>query len=136
MRCCHGRKRRWAAVEGQVNVEVHQLGERARVALALLRSADPDARALEELEVNFESSGYYAPGKFYGPPENCYPEEYEDEREITDVTLLLDTGQVQLADTLVRILASDPVLKAAMDAVELTEPEPDYDARYDAAFDR
>ncbi len=53
-----------------------------------------------------------------------------------DVTLLLDTGQVQLADTLVRILASDPVLKAAMDAVELTEPEPDYDARYDAAFDR
>jgi hypothetical protein len=136
VRDCHGTKRRWAGVEGQVNVEVNQLGERARVALALLRSADPDARVLEELEVNFESSGYYDPGRFYGPPENCYPEEWDDERLVTDVTLLLDKGQVKLADTLVSIVASDPIVRTAVDGVEVEPPDPDYDAMWEAKRDR
>lgn len=33
-----------------------------------------------DLVIEFLSSGYYDEGKTYGPPENCYPPEGEDER--------------------------------------------------------
>ena len=33
-----------------------------------------------DLVIEFMSSGYYDEGKTYGPPENCYPPEGEDER--------------------------------------------------------
>ena len=33
-----------------------------------------------ELVIEFNSIGYYDPGQFYGPPENCYPPEHDDER--------------------------------------------------------
>lgn len=34
-----------------------------------------------EIVVEFESSGYDDPGKFCGPPEDCYPPEGWEERE-------------------------------------------------------
>ena len=129
-------KCRWAGIEGTTYVDVDAMGDKARMAVALLRAADPEARACEQLEVNFESSGYYDPGKYSGPPENCYPEEGDDERQVTDVTLLLDQGQVRLADTLVRILASDPVVLTAVNGAEVEPPEPDYDAMWEAKRDR
>ena len=33
-----------------------------------------------ELTIEFLSSGYYTPAQTYGPPENCYPEEGDEER--------------------------------------------------------
>jgi len=129
-------KCRWAGIEGTTYVDVDAMGDKARMAVALLRAADPEARACEQVEVHFESSGYYDPGKYSGPPENCYPEEGDDERQVTDVTLLLDQGQVRLADTLVRILASDPVVLTAVNGAEVEPPEPDYDAMWEAKRDR
>lgn len=41
------------------------------------------------LEINFE--GYFANGKFYGPPENCYPDEGEDNRQIASLTIFGET---------------------------------------------
>lgn len=38
-----------------------------------------------ELEIPFLSSGYYDPGVINALPENCYPPEGSDERELKDV---------------------------------------------------
>lgn len=43
-----------------------------------------------ELDFDARSSGYYDPGQSYGDPGNCYPPEYEDERTVKEVDLLLD----------------------------------------------
>ncbi len=37
-----------------------------------------------ELVIDFLSNGYHDPGRCSGPPEDCYPPEGEDEREIED----------------------------------------------------
>jgi len=41
----------------------------------------PDA-ASSEVEIHFTCSGYNDPGRSYGPPENCYPPEGDEEREL------------------------------------------------------
>ena len=40
-----------------------------------------------QVEINFLSTGYYAPAKLYGPPEKCYPEEGDDERVLDDIVV-------------------------------------------------
>lgn len=42
-----------------------------------------------EIEIEFTSSGYYQPAKLIGPPENCYPEEGEDERQVDSITITI-----------------------------------------------
>jgi len=50
------------------------------------------------------SSGYYDPGHCSGPPENCYPEESDDERIITIVNAVFHNehyqvlGQLEITD--------------------------------------
>jgi len=43
-----------------------------------------------EIEIVFLSSGYHDEGKYYGPWEDSYPEEYEDERTLEYADLLAD----------------------------------------------
>jgi hypothetical protein len=43
-----------------------------------------------ELAISYDVSGYYDPGRTYGPPENCYPEEWDEERAVTSAELILD----------------------------------------------
>lgn len=40
-----------------------------------------------EVVIEFESSGYYEPAKIHGLPENCYPEEGDDERIVERVMI-------------------------------------------------
>lgn len=39
----------------------------------------------EELELEVHGTAYFQPGKLYGPPENCYPD--EGQSEIESITL-------------------------------------------------
>lgn len=36
-----------------------------------------------EIEIDYDARGYYDPGRTSGPPEYCYPEESDEEREVT-----------------------------------------------------
>lgn len=40
-----------------------------------------------DMEVEFHSSGFYDSGRVYGPPEDCYPPEDEDERTIVSIEI-------------------------------------------------
>ena len=60
------RKRSWARVPGELLTEVN-------------------------LVLPFLSSGYYDPGRLYGPPEDCYPPEDGDER-LPDGLAYIDLG--------------------------------------------
>ena len=40
-----------------------------------------------EIEIHFESTGFHEDARLYGPPENCSPEEHEDERTLVSATL-------------------------------------------------
>jgi len=58
---------------------------------------------LDLLTVNFEYTLYYTPGKFFGPPEACFPDEYEmGECKITSIEIshyadILDINTPELA---------------------------------------
>jgi hypothetical protein len=41
----------------------------------------------EEISVSFQCTGTYYPAKLYGPPEECYPEERDEDREITCILI-------------------------------------------------
>lgn len=49
----------------------------------LLRD-DDDPEREEELELEIQGRSYYQEGRYYGPPENCYPD--EGETEILSIT--------------------------------------------------
>ncbi|MHC4091695.1 MAG: hypothetical protein ACYSVY_15745 [Planctomycetota bacterium] len=52
----------------------------------------------DEMVIDFRSSGYYDPGQMYGPPENCYPPEEDDERIVEAVTMHWENGaMIQLS---------------------------------------
>lgn len=50
------------------------------------------------IELDCESSGYYDPGRVYGMPEDCYPPEGEDEREVVAASLTHPAGVVEIRD--------------------------------------
>jgi len=43
-----------------------------------------------ELEITFQSKGYYDKGVIVGPPEKCYPPEGEDERTVILIDVVCD----------------------------------------------
>jgi hypothetical protein len=58
-----------------------------RTILDGLKAAGLKELEVNELEIEFVSSGYSDPGKISGPPDRCYPPESEDERELKYVYL-------------------------------------------------
>ena len=110
---------------------------RARCGLELLAvagdtSRDEDSLAPEEVfefevQVDYEP-GWFAPGKFSGPPENCYPDEGEDPEILRVVTLDEDEEEVDIIDSLTREEYSALVAEAAE-----AQFQAERDAQYDAA---
>jgi hypothetical protein len=65
----------WKNIRGKLHAEISELSVECRDLVSGLVS-EQDC----ELTIEFLSSGYYMPAKTYGPPENCYPEEGDEER--------------------------------------------------------
>lgn len=78
------------------------------------------------LELDCESSGYYDPGKLYGMPEDCYPPEGEDEREVVSATLTHPAGVVEIRDrsTLDELYSR---FQSRIEAEEVFSPDDDCD---------
>ena len=51
-----------------------------------------------ELVIYFIISGESSPGKTHGPPEDCYPPEFNEERTLVTVTLTTDNHVLLLED--------------------------------------
>jgi len=49
-----------------------------------------------EYEVEFEFSASYTPGRLSGPPEDCYPPDYEQDHNIISLSRLDEDGPVSL----------------------------------------
>jgi hypothetical protein len=45
------------------------------------------AEGVEEISIKFNCNGYHWPARLYGPPEDCYPEEGDEERELLCASL-------------------------------------------------
>jgi len=73
-----------------------------------------------ELNIEFHSKGYEDPGCTYGPPENCYPPEGEDERWLSEATI----NGVELPPQLSQELFD--LYENKIMEVDLPESEPDY----------
>lgn len=90
------------------------------------------------LDIAFRSSGYYDPGKTYGPPENCYPPEGEDERLI-DGQVVVSFVDAEKTKKLSKE-ASDELFSQFEDEIQKKElgdwdDEPDYEPDYDYDYD-
>lgn len=62
------------------------------VAKYLINYYEANGNVLEEaeLDIKYSITGYYNPGKTSGPPEDCYPPEGDEERNVDSASLLLD----------------------------------------------
>lgn len=74
-----------------------------------------------ELTVNVSSTGYYDPGKTYGPPEDCYPPEGDNERPVTGAGVAGYEVPKTLFDEIEEWLSEE------IEALEIMPPEPDYE---------
>lgn len=87
----------------------------------------PDGECVT-LELDCESTGYYDPGRTYGLPEDCYPPEGEDEREVVAARLIHPAGVVELTGRTLADLFDR--FQSRIEAEEIaTERDYDYDDR-------
>ena len=113
---------------------------RSRGALELLGVAGDDTRdddTLDEqeietfaVEVTYEP-GWFQPGKFSGPPEDCYPDDGEDPEIISVLYLDENEHEHELIDEIDNETYAQ-LVERAWDDQQVTERERDYD---DAAAD-
>jgi len=86
-----------------------------------------------ELSVDYHVSGYYDPGRTYGPPEDCYPPEGDEERNVEGATLvftkdvLLEIPKEHLGK--IQDAFDDEINRKDFDPPDY-EPDYDYDERY------
>lgn len=61
---------------------------------------------IAEMTVYFDYEGYYDKGRLYGPPEDCYPADFDEERFITSFVIGdLDFDESSMHfDTIVSVL--------------------------------
>jgi hypothetical protein len=82
------------------------------------------------IKLNVEGSSYFAPGRMYGLPENCYPDEGE-----TEITSVIGPDGKDWSDKLSNSENDLFLEMIAEQANEGCEPdEPDYDDRCDSDY--
>lgn len=68
-----------------------------------------------EILIHFRSSGYYDPGRTYGPPEDCYPPEGDEERTLDRVEVSANDVKVSVTQGHAEIFF-DACFEAVMEA--------------------
>lgn len=81
--------------------------------------------SFELINLTVRGSAYFTPGKYYGPPENCYPDEGD-----ADLESALDSNKKDWQDLLTKeereILIDEIVARVQEDC----EPSSDYESLY------
>lgn len=82
-----------------------------------------------DLEAEVDFKGSFTPGRVNGDPDDCYPDELEDEREVLDVTIGGKALPEKLRLALIDWLYTSELIQDA----EMPEPpgREDYDDRDD-----
>lgn len=75
----------------------------------------------EEHTLKVEGRSYFSPGKMYGPPENCYPDEGE-----TEITAVIGPDGKDW-EHLLTPSEKESILEQIATEVQEHIPEPDYD---------
>jgi len=79
-------------------------------------------KGIDQLEIVFNSQGYYLPAKTYGDPYDCYPEESDDERTLVSIDAY--SGDVKIA---VDAKTAEGLFEKYLnDVYESSLPEEDY----------
>ena len=78
---------------------------------------------IDEIGINFVSSGYYEPAIVNGPAERCHPEEGVDAREVVSVVFYCDGEEIGLTKhaydlSLIEELFSDEIAAAELEDSE------------------
>ena len=81
---------RWKNVKGEFVTDIYTRNGKVydsneAIELPIPAELLPKDEEYYDLVIEFSSSGYYDSGCVYGPPENCYPPEDMEEREIERV---------------------------------------------------
>lgn len=94
-----------------------------------------------DFTISYDVSGHYDPGRSYGPPEDCYPEDWDEERTVTAAELVFDYKNKVIVDIPNQFL--EKVYDAFQKEIDNNEFSPpdyeDYDDRehdYDYDYDR
>jgi hypothetical protein len=119
---------RWGVekrVKGKEEYEHKPLPESAQEAI---KEAFPEATDEEGLTIDiaFLASGYYSRGRVSGPPEDCYPDEGEEER-VRDGGIKVTVGD---AEVVLEGKAADELFdhfSEEVDEVELDTRDDDFD---------
>ena len=91
------RIRKWSGVDGHFSLQVDP-ADFSELLPDVMRVVDLGETVT--LEVDFESRGYYDPGRTYGDPYNCYPPEGEDERTLVDLWFEVNGKRVRVPRSL------------------------------------
>jgi len=84
-----------------------------------------------DMEIQYSVNGYYDPGCTYGPPENCYPPESDEERTVEYSTLCLAKDiSVDIPDT-----HFNKIYDAFEKEITSRDFTPDDDGDYDYDYD-
>lgn len=125
-----------AALQTEDTNQVYFLDKGCLIGITIPASLELDGEvSWIELEIEGKSSGYYYPGHYGGPPEDYYPDESDDERFITEVTVVFfdkennKLRQLEITDEKKFEEFQEAFDKQLYEA-ELPEEEPDYPDEY------
>jgi len=111
----------WSNVNGELEIEFSPENP--------LRVSFPGMPEEGVLLIEFSSSGYNIPARISGPPEDCCPAEYDEERTPADVAVIYNPAGKDFLLTMEQTEAIFEEYEKEIDAVEIAPDE--LDREYD-----